>query len=359
MSDVINKMEAIFVPDWSQGNPYQILLKKGLEEQGISVFIKDYPRKIFPLNRLINASPAVSVIHLHWVNSLVDPIAWCDNRFKRAFKLTLLATDIFFARLRRRRIIWTVHNLVSHESKNSEREILARRIIALMCSHILVHSTSALRLLERTYRLPLEKKATVTPHGNYDGCYPGDRAIAEKLRHKYLITENDIVVLFFGAIRPYKGIERLLSAFLSIRKTGIKLLIAGNVTDATLSQAIYDAVKNNNQIVPAIGFVPENEVESFFSLADIVALPFERTLTSGSATLACTMGKALLVPEEARVFDFVTNDNAFFFSSDDCLARIISKLDKTELAIMGQHARKAVAHFSWTYVSSLVAKVYN
>ena len=65
--------------------------------------------------------------------------------------MLLLALDILVVRLRGKRVIWTIHNLVSHESNNPEWEIKARRVIARTCSHALLHSHSALKLVEKTY----------------------------------------------------------------------------------------------------------------------------------------------------------------------------------------------------------------
>lgn len=348
----------VFLPDWSKGNPYQERLASALTAHACHVRFMDYPSALFPLNEVLDKTPDCAVIHLHWVNALVDPIVWCKNPIKRYVKLLILATDILWARMRRRRIIWTVHNLVSHESKNPEVEIQARRLVAKNCSHILVHSASALQLLERTYQVDISCKVTVAPHGNYDGCYPVTLGNVERLGKQWNVEPDDVVILFFGAIRRYKGVERLINAFRSVGREKLKLVIAGNCSDHLFSQHIISAATEDSRIIPAIRFIPEEDVGALFSLADIVALPFERTLTSGSATLACTMGKALLVPEEARVFDFLNDENTIFFDTDDRLIKCIGELEKKQLAGKGLKAREAVEDFSWANVSSRVARAY-
>jgi len=350
--------EVIFLPDWSRGNPYQNLLAKALEKNGVSITFNDFPIGAFPLNQVVNTNPNCAVLHLHWVNSLVDPIVWCRNPIKRKVKMLLLALDIFVVRLRGKRVIWTIHNLVSHESNNPEWEIKARRVIARTCSHALLHSHSALKLVEKRYRVDLSDKVSIAVHGNYDGCYPSVEGMELKLRERFEIDQDAIVILFFGAIRAYKGVERLIDAFHVVKDRNLRLLIAGSTADDSFAQNILKASKDDSRIIPAIGFVPENEVTALFSISDVVALPFEQTLTSGSATLACTMGKALLVPENAKVFDFVNNHNALFFDSNTQLTAALRKLDKIDLAKRGLHAREAVKGFVWEQEAAKIAATY-
>lgn len=350
--------EIIFLPDWSKGNPYQNLLVKALKKNGVSITLKDYPIGAFPLNQIVNSNQNCTAIHLHWVNSLVDPIVWCQNPIKRKVKMLLLAFDILAVRVRGKRVVWTIHNLISHESKNAQLEIKARRVIARTCSHALLHSQSALKLVEKTYRVDLSDKASIAVHGNYDGCYPSVDGMEQKLRERFKIDPDAIVILFFGAIRPYKGVERLIDAFHVVKDRNLRLIIAGSTTDDAFAQSILKVSKDDPRIIPAIGFVPENEVSALFSITDVVALPFERILTSSSATLACTMGKALLVPENAKVFDFVNNRNALFFDSKEQLTATLRKLDKIDLAERGLHAREAVSGFVWEQVGAKVAATY-
>jgi glycosyltransferase involved in cell wall biosynthesis len=212
--------------------------------------------------------------------------------------------------------------------------------------------------VEKIYHVDLSDKASIAAHGNYDGCYPSVEGMELKLRERFEIDQDAVVILFFGAIRPYKGVERLIDAFHVVKDRNLRLLIAGSTADNSFAQSILKASKDDPRVIPAIGFVPENEVSALFSISDVVALPFEKTLTSGSATLACTMGKALLVPESAKVFDFVNNRNALFFDSKEQLTAMLGKLDKIDLEKRGLHAREVVNGFVWEQEATKIAATY-
>lgn len=350
--------EVIFLPNWSASNPYLNRLAEGLTRCGYSIRMADYPEGFFPLNKVVSRHPSSRIIHLHWVYSLVDPVVWSGNSMKRNMKLTLLMLDLFLARARGVRIVWTIHNLTSHESANVGIEVRVRRRLARLCSHVLVHSFGALKLVERTYGLSLTRNATVVPHGNYDGCYVGMPGGVDRLRARFGLRPENIVVLFFGLVRQYKGVERLIEAFRLVDDPNLRMVIAGKPQDQEFGDSILASAASDPRISCALGFVPDEDVSDFFALADLVALPFERTLTSGSATLAFTMGKALLVPDNARIFDFVSDQNAFFFETREELIAALSGLDKERLGTMGKSARHAVEKMDWSTIGKQVAAAY-
>lgn len=352
------RRKVLFLPDWSTGNPYQEKLANALADRGYCVRFTDYPKGTFPLLKTILANPDYHTLHLHWINTLVEPVTWSSSAVKKSIKLAILGLDILLVKLWNVRIVWTIHNLVTHESVNQDSEIQARRVVARAASHLLLHSDSALKLVEQTYGLSLRHKTTIAPHGNYDGCYLDSSEIQASLASMLNIEDQHTVVLFFGAIRRYKGVETLLNAFISTTNSSIRLIIAGTCSDPELTELITKSAKHDSRIVPVLKFIRDDEVQPLFNLADIVALPFERTLTSGSATLACTMARPLLVPEEARVLDIVNNTNALFFDSEPTLTTLLQTLDKTSLKKRGESARMAVKENTWKKVSELVASAY-
>ena len=247
------KRRAIFIPDWSKGNPYQNMLKRALGELGIDVALRDPPAGFFPLNRIVNEEGRVAVLHLHWINDLVDAIIWSKSALRRSAKIALLKLDIALVRLRGVKVIWTIHNLVAHESKDPADEIRVRKAIATTCTHVILHSASALALVEKTYDVSLAGKASVIPHGNYDGCYPLEADSASRLRAKFGLDADDIVILFFGAIRPYKGMERLIEAFRFVENKNLRLLVAGKAESAAFGESLGNLASSGRANYHRIG----------------------------------------------------------------------------------------------------------
>jgi len=348
----------IFLPDWSKGNPYQNLLKASLLKQQVKVELKNFPKGLFSLTQLVRANPTATVLHIHWINNLVKHILWSPNCFIQYIKLLFLALDIIYVRYRGTKVVWTIHNLVSHESPNRKLEIKARRIIAKTCSNLIIHSVSALNMVEQAYSINLKEKVSVIPHGNYDGCYVFREKRALEFKKAWQLEDDNIVMLFFGAIRPYKGVEKLLESFVAVPNFKLRLVIAGNPEDGEFSKSIINAAKHDSRITLLLHFIPDDDVAALFSIADVVVLPFDRTLTSGSVVLALTMGKALLLPEEARVFDMVDEYSCIFFDSTSSLQALISSLDKTQLSRMGEASRCIADGLNWLSIAERTAATY-
>ncbi|AWI79765.1 hypothetical protein CEW87_10515 [Parazoarcus communis] len=352
------RLKVLVLPDWSEGNPYQNLLVESLQRRGAHLELADFPSGHFALNSAVNRAGKIRVLHLHWINELIAPIFWSKGRFALLAKLALLAADVLVVRLRGIAVIWTIHNLVAHETPNRNTELRARGVLARTCSHVILHSERARQRVEAAYRVKLPEKSTIIPHGNYDGCYPFSLERRAAFLQQLDIDEQSVVVLFFGAIRPYKGVPQLIKAFRQISTRNLRLIVAGRPNSKQFGDEITSLAQDDQRISLLLDFVASEDVAALFSLADVVALPFENTLTSGSVTLALTMGKPLLLPDEARVLDAVTEDCVLFYGSDETLAGTLRTLDKEGLGLMGRSARVLADGTPWGKVAELTEIVY-
>lgn len=350
--------KVVFLPDWSRNNPYQRLLKDALAARGLDVALGYFPDGYFALSQFVRSRSDVDVIHLHWVNDLIAPIYWSDGAFKRNLKRIALMLDIWFLRLRGVAVVWTIHNLLAHESRDVESEIKVRRSLAMACSSVILHSQGALKRVEETYGIRLSRKASLVPHGNYAGCYPEIAERTSSLRERCRIDPDTLVILFFGAIRPYKGVSRLLDALRNVQRTDLRIIIAGKPVSDALADDIRSRAVEDSRVSLILEHVPSEDVYSLFELADIVAIPFENTLTSGSVILSLTMGRPLLLPEDARVLDAVNDDCAVFYDTPEALERALCSLDKQSLACMRTEAVRLASERRWDEVARRTEAVY-
>ena len=107
-----------------------------------------------------------------------------------------------------------------------------------------------------------------------------------------------------------------------------------------------------------LNFVQDNEVASFHALSDLVALPFERTFTSGSAILAMSMGKAILLPSSAGFLGITDEQSAIFFEGDVELIDVLNKLEQEKLKMMGRYNLALARQLDWRDISSDLLAVY-
>lgn len=350
--------DVLFLPDWRDGNPYQGLLASEIESTGLRVDFVNYPASEMALWKVARAHREVRVLHLHWVNPIMMRIFWSGSPFKAKARIWALALSVLMVRLTGVRVIWTVHNRLSHESPDPEREILARRWLARAASRLIFHSDSARIAVEVTLGIKVGHKSEVIPHGNYVGVYPKNAQRAHELVREFGLQPEQRVLLFFGAIRRYKGIATLVEGFRAIKDDSIRLIIAGRPSEPDLKADIEAAAKQDPRIIPYLGFIPEDDVHPLYSIADLAVIPLERTLTSGSAILALSMGKALLLPEEARVIGLPDFSGTAFFDGKEGFSKAVSSLDRVTLEAMGERNRNLASRLNWKDIGNAVARSY-
>ena len=348
------------VPDWREGNPYQALLAKGLQQTRCSVDFANYRPGWWALNQVVPRNACIDVLHLHWEHPLLHWALWSNWQFIRKLKRWAIVADVLLLRIRGVKVIWTIHNRVSHETRSPAGELELRRALASAVTRLIVHSTSALQVVRGDLSLHLRQreKFCVIPHGNYEGHYTNAEKGDEHSEVVARCSSSTTTILFFGAIRQYKGLGRLVRAFQSTQRADLRLLVAGKTYDDLLRSQLVELAAQDPRISLELGFVEDNRVIALFERADVVAVPFEKTLTSGSVLLAMTMGKALILPDDARVLDTPGDAGACYFSDDSDLIVSLSNLDKTRLAEMGAANRVAAAARDWTTIGVKTRRAY-
>ncbi|EKE14372.1 MAG: lipopolysaccharide transferase family protein [uncultured bacterium] len=122
-------------------------------------------------------------------------------------------------------------------------------------------------------------------------------------RKKLSLPKKDFLVMVFGYINGYKGIDYMTEAFSKIRNKNIRLIIAGGENPYLRNKKFYQkfyqkitqaAKINKNTILT--GFVPDNKVGLYFSSADLIVLPYEVFMSaSGPFSLALSYGKPMIL----------------------------------------------------------------
>ena len=164
-----------------------------------------------------------------------------------------------------------------------------RRLLRSVDGHV-VHSEYDLQLLRQSYDLPTDR-VVVAPHGPYD-------------HHSVPATEprpagDDFTFLYFGVIRPYKGVEDLVAAYdlLSEQdRAGTRLVIVGETWEGwTAPVEAVAASPNADRITVVNRYVTDAEVAAHFAAADAVVLPYRRSSSSGPLGVAMSQGLPVVV----------------------------------------------------------------
>jgi beta-1,4-mannosyltransferase len=215
------------------------------------------------------------VFHVHWPELLIR-----DSRrpWLRIVKRRLL--DLLLLRLRLARIplVWTAHNLSPHESGTAPELRSLRRfsrridlVIRLNPASPVADEWETVTILHGHYRQPFSR-------------YPMPPAEPGRL-------------LYFGIIRPYKGVDTLIGAFSEIDDPSLRLRIVGEPHPGQ-GEMVQSASSCDPRISSVLRFVDDRELVEEIRRAQLVVLPYRGSMhNSGSLVAALSLGRPVLVPE--------------------------------------------------------------
>jgi glycosyltransferase involved in cell wall biosynthesis len=104
------------------------------------------------------------------------------------------------------------------------------------------------------------------------------------------------VLVFFGSIRAYKNVPHLIRVFRKLSRAETYLVVAGEPTRAERT-AVLAAAEGDKRVITQLRLIPAAEVQVILRSADLVVLPFRDILNSGSALLALSFDRPVLVPD--------------------------------------------------------------
>jgi len=264
-------------------NPYNWLLYTNILNFG--VYVDEYS----PLNIL---KKRYEIFHIHWPEKFL-----CNPNFLKAFFRTVqFLIILFISKIKGTKIVWTVHNLKSHENYYPFfEEIFWKIFIPFVEAYISLTEKGDLMVKER-FRKIKGKKGVVIPIGHYKNFYP-DKINKESAREKLGIPSNFKVILYFGLIRDYKNVLSLINSFRLIEEREILLLIVGKTFNDKIKRDVEIASSEDSRIRTFLRFVPDDEVEIYMKSSDLMVLPQKEVFNSSSIILALSYNIPVLIPE--------------------------------------------------------------
>lgn len=264
-------------------NPYNWLLYTHLLRHGINV------EEFSPWKLLYRH---YSIWHLHWPERFFnDP-----DRKKAWFKSRALLVLVKWARARGIKIVWTIHNLSAHEGFHRDLEARFWDEFTRQIDGYISLSRTGMDLARQRFRNLERVPGIIVPHGHYCGVYP-DTVTKGHARSRLGLSIHDKVALFVGQVRPYKNVPHLIRVFRQVKEPQARLVVAGKVDLCQLRQQVVEAARGDSRIRLHLNFVPDEDLQFFLRAADLVVLPYREILNSGSAILALSFGRPVLVPE--------------------------------------------------------------
>lgn len=250
-----------------------------------------YPGFLFPGTTQYDTSgKAPEHLTIHTLINSVNPLSWFKTakfiisqkpdfivfRFWIPFMAPALGTIARHVRKKGIKVLAITDNVIPHEKFPAKKQLASYFIKG--CDGFITMSRAVMKDLEMF---------TQTPHRKFL-LHPLYTSFGEKLdktaaRRALGLPEDDNIVLFFGLIRAYKGLDILIEAFSELKsQSSIKLLIAGEFYKDI--QPYLDQIENygiKDRVLLHGKFIPNEEVKLYFSAADLVALPYKSATQSG------------------------------------------------------------------------------
>ncbi len=330
------------------GNPYNYLLYSALAKLGV---------KVIEAKSLFRHNPFASfeVLHLHWPEY---PLS--QNFAKLVRGLSLVFGVIALAKLRRAKVVWTVHNLRPHEERWPMCVPWFYKALVKVVDGTIFLSHKTVDLIKEDPLLHplLEKPWEVIPHGHYRDVYPlvPDK---EKARQQLGFGSNERILLFFGQVRPYKGIEQLIEVFKQLDDANVKLFIAGKPWTSEYGESLKAKAAGDPRIHFALRHFADEEIPSLFASSDSVVLPYASILNSGSVFLALSFERPVLAPNLGSLPEIAKRVGEYWLMLYNPPLSVKHLQMRLSLPAMTTDVlEQAMAEWSWDHIARQTAHFY-
>jgi D-inositol-3-phosphate glycosyltransferase len=250
------------------------------------------------------------LFHIQWLNKFTY------------FDRTLL--NIYY-KLLGKKLVFTAHDINYRKlvGKDSLFNSLSLKFMYGIVDHIVVHTEKMKTELIESYNVK-EDKISVIPFG-INEVMPKTDLTRGQSRKKLNLRDDEKILLFFGNIAPYKGLEYLVLALVHLKNTfkDLKLVIAGRIK--VDCQAYWEEIQKiihkhdlEENIIKRIEYIPEDEAEVYFKAADVLILPYKNIFQSGLIYTSYHFGLPVVAANVGSLKDdVVEGKTGFIFKPED------------------------------------------
>jgi glycosyltransferase involved in cell wall biosynthesis len=287
---------------------YNERLSRAFTERGddvtIYTFSLQYPGFLFPGTTQYSTEPPPTDLNIRVRINSINPFNWCSvgNELKKINPDLIIVRywipfmgPCFGTILRKvkknkhTKIVCIADNIIPHEKRIGDIAF-TKYFIQPIDSFI----TMSEKVLGDLKKIEPNKPAVFVPHPLYDNF--GEKISKEEARKKLGIHNDQKIILFFGFIRKYKGLDILLDAMKILQDQPIKLLIAGEFYgDRKPYDTQIDALGIKDNLILRTDFIPDSEVKYYLCAADVVVQPYREATQSGVTPLAYHFEKPMIV----------------------------------------------------------------
>ncbi len=290
----------------------------------IYTFSLQYPGFLFPGTTQFSSEPAPAGLKINVVINSVNPFNWIKigTRIKKEkpdiilvrywlpFMGPCLGMILRLAKKNKHtKVVCLADNIIPHEKRFGDAAF-TKYFVKPVDAFI----TMSQKVLKDLELFAPGKPASFIAHPLYDNF--GEKITMEEARQKLNISMNDRVILFFGFIRKYKGLDILLEAMKQLQTTSnrqqqspIKLLIAGEFyEDSKPYEELIKQLSIENSLIMKTNFIQDSEVKYYLCAANLVVQPYRNATQSGVTPLAYHFEVPMIVTRVGALPDMVPDN---------------------------------------------------
>lgn len=333
-------------------------------------FSLQYPSLLFPGKTQYATDAAPEGLTIEPLINSVDPYSWLKvGHYLRKLKPDLIVVRYWIPfmgpalgtvlrlvkRNKHTKIICIADNIIPHERRPGDNTFT--RYFLKACDGFVTMSDKVLADLRKFER---SKPAQLVQHPLYDNF--GTIVTKEAARAHLGLNNNDKIILFFGFIRKYKGLDLLLQAMTDaeLQKQNIKLLIAGEFYE---DERDYLQIIKRERLEEAIilrnHFIADNDVKWYLCAADAVIQPYRAATQSGVTPLAYYFEKPMVVTNVGGLPDLVPHLKCGIVCEPQpaAIAAAIVRFYKLGEAYFIPHLQTEKLKYSWTNLVTAIKEL--
>lgn len=287
-------------------------------EVTIYTFKLQYPSFLFPGKSQFSEDKAPDDLHIVRKINSVNPLNWILSglRIRKSspdlvvvkywlpFMGPCFGTILRFIRYKRcTTVVSILDNVIPHERRPGD--VLFTRYFIKACDAFIAMSKQVFSDLKKFTNKP----AKLVPHPLYDHF---GTIVEKKVARQYLgLPQKEKIILFFGFIRHYKGLDLLLEAMYDerIKKADIKLLIAGEFyEDEKPYRELIEKYRLKDCVILEKDFIADKDVKFYFCAADVVVQPYRSATQSGITPMAYHFERPMIVSNVGGLPEIVPDE---------------------------------------------------
>lgn len=326
----------------------------------IYTFSLQYPGFLFPGTTQYSTEPAPTDLDIRVRINSVNPFNWLavGNEIRR-LKPALVVVRYWLPfmgpclgtilrRVKKNRstkLVCIADNIIPHEKRPGDTAF-TRYFIRPVDAFV----TMSRKVLADLRLFDTRKPAAFVAHPLYDNF--GEALPTAEARRYLKLPEGERIILFFGFIRPYKGLDLLLAAMADerIQHGKIRLVVAGEFyEDSKPYLDLIASLQLGDAVIMRTEFIPDSDVKYYLCAADLVVQPYRSATQSGVTPLAYHFEKPMLVTNVGALPDMVPHEKVGLVVSPDAasLADGILRFFELGAGHFIPHIREEKKKYTW------------